>query len=176
MDLKQAMTTRHSVRKFSDKEISVSDVEHIVELAGKGPSWANVQPVRYNCILSRALKEQLALTSDYNRRYMEGAAAVVVISARLNLSGADETGTLYYHSSKEWTMFDAGIAGYGFCLAAHDLGFGTVILGDFDGDAVRSAIQLPETEDVIALIALGCPAKLPRGPEKHDVSKILRFY
>ncbi len=173
MEFQEVMTARHSVRKYTDQALTVEIVSQIVELTRSCPSWANLQPVRYHCVLNRQLKSRLAQTSDYNQRYMDRAAAVMVVSAVLNLSGADAAGTLYYHTSKEWTMFDAGIASYGLCLAAQDLGVGTVILGDFDGSGVKTIIDLPENEDVMALIAMGYPEKPPRGPERHDLKELL---
>lgn len=175
MDFYQAIESRHSVRKYLDKPVPEEIIRKIVGLARKCPSWANIQPIRYHCVYNAVIKEQLGLTSDYNKRYMDMAATVVVVSAVLNLSGADSKGGKYYHSSKEWTMFDAGIASYGFCLAAHDLGVGTVILGDFDGEEVRRLMQFSDKEDVVALIAMGYPQKTPRGSERHEISEILTF-
>ncbi|SEA56174.1 Nitroreductase [Desulfuromusa kysingii] len=175
MELKDVVIERHSVRRYTDKSVSVETIKQIVDLAKNSPSWANYQPIRYNCILNKEIKAKLSETSDYNRRYLARSSAVIVISAVLNLSGADSSGTVYYHTSKEWTMFDAGIASYGFCLAAQDVGVGSVILGDFDGTAVRELIDLPTDEDVIALIAIGYPENNPHGPERKPTSKLLRF-
>jgi len=175
MEFQDVITDRHSVRKYTDKPVSEEIIGQIVELAKNCPSWANSQPIRYNCILNKGVKSLLAKTSDYNQRYMERAVAVVVVSAILNLSGADDSGAVYYHTSKEWTMFDAGVASCGFCLAAHNFGVGTVILGDFDGCEVKNVIDLPDNEEVIALIAIGYPEKKPRGPDKLMTTELLRF-
>ena len=72
-------------------------------------------------------------------------------------------------------MFDAGIAAATFCLAAHDEGVGSVILGIFDEKKVAEIIGLPETQNVSALIPIGYSDKeLPAVPRK-EVADLLSF-
>jgi nitroreductase len=42
--LEALLQTRHSCRAFLDKPISHSDIEQIVRIAGRVPSWCNAQP------------------------------------------------------------------------------------------------------------------------------------
>jgi len=44
MEFEKVVTTRHSVREFSDKAVSTADIKHIVQLAQQAPSWVNSQP------------------------------------------------------------------------------------------------------------------------------------
>ena len=41
-------------------------------------------------------------------------------------------------------MFDVGVSCQSFCLAAWELGLGTVIMGVFDEDGISRLIGLPE--------------------------------
>lgn len=82
-----------------------------------------------------------------------------------------------FSTSKEthWQSFDAGLAAEAFCVAAHDAGLGTVILGIYDEGKVKAVLNLPETESVSALIPIGVPAESPAAPKRKDVSELLRI-
>lgn len=45
-------------------------------------------------------------------------------------------------------MYDAGISAQTLCLAAKDMGLGTVIMGVFDEDILAKLIGLPEGQTV----------------------------
>ena len=74
-----------------------------------------------------------------------------------------------------WQSFDAGLAAEAFCVAAHEAGLGTVILGIYDEGKVKAVLNLPETESVSALIPIGVPAESPAAPKRKDVSELLRI-
>ena len=65
-------------------------------------------------------------------------------------------------------MFDAGIACQSFCLAAHEAGLGTVIMGIFDEDGIRNLLNIPEEQELAALIAVGYPEHFPGTTEEKD--------
>ena len=72
-------------------------------------------------------------------------------------------------------MFDAGIATQTFCLAAHEKGIGSVIMGIFDEDKVAELISLEEGRKVAALIAVGYPDEEPAQPKRKEVGELVRF-
>ncbi len=78
-----------------------------------------------------------------------------------------------------WEVFDAGIACQTFCLAAHEKGVGTVIMGVIDDKSISGIVGLPKEETVAALIVYGYPDETPEAtPEatpRMDVGEISRF-
>ena len=44
MDLKDAITSRYSARKFTDRPVARSTIERILDLARHTASWCNTQP------------------------------------------------------------------------------------------------------------------------------------
>lgn len=71
-------------------------------------------------------------------------------------------------------MFDTGIATQSLCLAAHEAGLGTVILGLYDDNAAE-VIGVPEGQELIALVPVGYPAETPVAPRRKEVSEILSY-
>ena len=55
-----------------------------------------------------------------------------------------------------------------FCLAAHEAGLGTVIMGIFDEDGIRNLLNIPEEQELAALIAVGYPDISPERTEEKD--------
>ena len=61
-----------------------------------------------------------------------------------------------------------------FCLAAHALGLGTVIMGIYDTEKAAEVMGVPAGQTVAALIALGHPIEAPAAPARKSVEELLR--
>ena len=51
-----------------------------------------------------------------------------------------------------------------------------MIMGLRSGDKLREILSIPETETVMAVIAIGKAAEEPARPKRKDVEDIVRFY
>ena len=179
MEALECIKTRRSIRKFKAESVSRDTLQKIIEAASMAPSWKNTQITRYNIIENTDIKEDIAknctLGFEHNCEIIAGAPQLVVVSMITKRCGYEKDGT--YTTSKEdrWEMFDAGIASQTFCLAAHDIGVGSVILGIFDETAVAKAISLPENEKVAALIAIGYPDQECAAPKRKTTDDLLRL-
>jgi nitroreductase len=101
--------------------------------------------------------------------------ALVVVAYVQKRSGYERDGSYTTSKESEWEMFDAGVATQTFCLAAHEKGLGTCIMGIFDDAAVAEAINLPEGQKVGALVALGYPAEEPAAPARKEAEQLVQF-
>jgi nitroreductase len=72
-------------------------------------------------------------------------------------------------------MFDAGIAAEAFCLAAYEKGLGSVIMGIFDEDKAASLLELPDSQELAALIPVGYPDEEPICPRRKPVADLLTY-
>ena len=179
MEALQCIETRRSVRKFKDEAISHEVMGEIIKAASFAPSWKNTQVTRYVVVEDKEVKSKIAndgvLGFAFNTGTIEKAAALVVVTMIHGRSGFEKDGS--YSTSKEdrWEVFDTGIATQTFCLAAHEKGVGSVILGIFDEDKVAEMIGLEEGRMVAALIAVGYPDEEPAAPKRKDVEELVRF-
>lgn len=179
MEALECIKTRRSVRKFKEDIVEHATVEKIIEAASLSPSWKNTQIVRYNIVEDKKILEEIAnncvLDFEFNQKTISRAPELVVVSMIEKRCGYERDGS--YSTSKEdrWEMFDAGIATQTFCLAAHDLGVGTVILGIFDEDKVAKAISLPEGQKVAALIVMGYPNQECEAPKRKSVEELVTY-
>jgi nitroreductase len=72
-------------------------------------------------------------------------------------------------------MYDAGVASQTFCLAAHEAGLGTVIMGIFDRPEIEQYLELDKDRELVALIPIGYPAEEPAAPRRKPVTDLLSF-
>ena len=179
MEAMECIKTRRSCRKFQDEAVPHEVLEEVVGVAAYAPSWKNTQITRYIVVEDRDKIQKIAndcvLGFEYNTKTISRCPALVVVTMVKNRSGYEKDGS--YTTSKEdrWEMFDAGIATQTFCLAAHEKGLGSVIMGIFDEDKIAEVITIPENQKVAALVAIGYPAFQPEAPLRKEVSELLSF-
>lgn len=177
MNVAECITTRRSIRKYQNKPVDNNIINEIIDEVRFAPSWSNTKAIRFTCIKDESIKERISNQTSYNSDYIKNCSAVFVITALRNRSGTDRAGNMYYHTSKEWTMLDAGIAIQTLCLSAWSKGIGSLIIGDFDGDGVRKVlsdiVNLDESQEVVALVTIGYADEAPKAPKRKEVSDIL---
>lgn len=177
MNAIDCIKTRRSIRRFADKEVSAEVISSIVATAAYAPSWKNSQTTRYIAVLDKELKDRLArecmMGFEYNIGTASGAPAMVVVTTVNNRSGYERDGSATTSKGTHWQSFDAGIATQTFCLAAHEAGLGTVIMGIFDEAKVAEVVGIPEGQSVSALIAIGYPAEEPAAPRRKSAEELL---
>ena len=180
MDLITGIKERRSIRKFVDKKVPHEVMEEIVNVAAYAPSWKNTQISRYIVVEDREkiaalATEETCLGFPYNCKTMSRAAAIVVQTVVNGRSGYEKDGSFTTPKGDRWEMYDAGIAAQTFCLAAHEKGVGTCIMGIFDDKKVAEAINLPEGQTVTAIITAGIPKFNPDPTPRKEVSDILTY-
>ena len=177
MEALQNIKGRRSIRQYKDTPVTAEQITQIVEAAKFAPTWKNSQTVRYHAVLDKALKDQIAaegtLNFSKNGNNIRSAAALVVLTTVDGSAGYEPDGTPTTTKGSHWQSFDAGIACQTFCLAAHDMGLGTLIMGIFDEPKIKALLNLPEGESVSALIAVGYADIAPEAPKRKETAEIL---
>lgn len=180
MNTIDAIKSRRSVRKFTDEPISHETLEEIIDAARFAPSWKNTQTPRYHFIENKELINKIAaegvLGFEFNTKTLSRANTVLVLSYVTKRCGYERDGSFSTIKEDRWEMFDAGIAAQTFCLAAHEKGIGTCIMGIFDEKMIADEIQLPENETIGAVIALGYPVFEPEAPARKEVSDLVSYH
>lgn len=177
MDAIECIKTRRSIRKFTSEPVTKEQVAEIVAAAAYAPSWKNTQTARYILVEDSAKRETIAkdcvLDFTYNANTLGHAPALVAVTTINGRSGYERDGSFTSPLGTHWQSFDAGIAAQTFCLAAHALGLGTVIMGIYDPAKVAAVLGVPENQTVTALIAIGHPAQSPEAPARKSVDELL---
>ena len=177
MTAKECIIGRRSIRQFTDQAVSRDLLEEIIATASYAPSWKNTQITRYTAVTG-ALKDKLSqLTSVFpgNTSRMESAPMVVAISVVKGRCGYERDGSFSTVKGDGWQMFDAGVPSEAFCLAAYEQGLGTVIMGLYDEEDIVKLLEIPENQELVALIAIGYPDQSPEAPKRKAVTDLLSY-
>lgn len=177
MNITEGIKTRRSIRKFKADKVDASVISDIVSVSTYAPSWKNSQTTRYVAVLSEDVKNRIAdecmMGFEHNNGITKNAPAIMVITTVNCRSGYERDGSFTTSKGTHWQSFDAGIATEAFCLAAHEAGLGTVIMGIFDEAKVKEVIGLSEAQSVSALVAIGYPDEAPVAPKRKTPDDIL---
>lgn len=171
-ELMKAIKERRSIRKYENKAVPDDLLNQVLEAVQWSPSWANTQCWEIIAVKDQATKQKLQETMGKGNpatKAIVDAPVVLAVCGKLKSSG-------YYKEQVttkfgDWFMFDLGIATQSLCLAAHDLGLGTVIAGLFDHDQAARVVGLPEGYELVSLIPLGYPAKISSAPKRREIAE-----
>lgn len=180
MDAQSCILTRRSVRSYTQEPVSHEELEKIVSLASYAPSWKNTQISRYIAIEDPAVRQAIidhyCLAGGNNNPSIISSCSVLVAQTFVKArSGFERDGAYTTDRGEGWQYYDCGIAAQTFCLAAHDLGLATVIMGVFDRKGLQEYLQIPEDQELMALIALGYAAEVGSAPKRKDVDTLLSY-
>lgn len=172
----ETIRKRRSIRRYQEKDISEEVLAEVLEAVRWAPSWANTQPWEIVVVRDQGIKEQIQQSvSPRNPSSLAivNAPVLLVVCGKLKRSG-------YYkdkYSTKfgDWFMYDLGIATQNLCLAAHDYGLGTVIVGLFDHDRVAEVMKLPPEHEVMVLVPLGYPDQQPSPPKRRERKEFVHY-
>ena len=151
MTVIEAIETRRSVRKYKDTPIEDEKLIAVLEAGRISHSARNAQDWKFIIVREPTLKAVLAEASENQPSMISAPAALVAIATddRVMLCGV--------HTE----IMDTTIAFTAMQLRAWELGLGTCWLGRFHADRVHAALNLADTEKVIAMSPLGYPDEVP---------------
>ena len=177
MDTLDCIKERRSIRKFKNQAVSPETLEQLVSAASYSPSWKNSQIARYTMVKTAQIKNKIAdeMVSPFNKETINSAPILVVISYVKNRCGFEKDGSFSTSKGAAWQMFDCGIAAQTFCLAAKDMGLGTVIMGLFDENKISEYLNIPDNQEIGCLIALGYPDENPEMPKRKSVNELISY-
>jgi len=154
---------RRSVRSYRDDPVSDEVIGRVLEAARWAPSAVNSQPWHFVVVRSpqrrRALADNARMVGVLRWKHL-GTAPVVVA-----LVGDPR--------SNRWYQVDCALAAQNLMLAAHALGLGTCFVGGFEQRQVRGILGVPRELEVVGLITLGYPARVPKAPPRLSLEKLI---
>ena len=154
---------RRSVRKFSKREVSITMLEDMLEVATQAPNTGNMQ--LYSAVITNSTEGIKTLApAHFNQPASTGCAAMVTFCVDFNrfehwcrLNNA----TPGYNNFQAliWGVIDATIFAQQFCTIAEMNGLGTCYLGTttYNAPKIAEILELPSRVVPVVTIALGYP-------------------
>ncbi len=184
MDLDEAIRGRRSIREYEGKGIPKELVRQVIEAATFAPSAKNGQPWRFT-VLTGAAKKGL---TDRFRHELE------LLCKRIgeeNVGSAFSSCSIMEEAPVVVIVWNAGEMGWdtekhsvaaaiqNMLLEAYSLGLGSLWIGDvfFTVEALEKHLGNPWK--ILAAVALGYPAYVPKGPwngrPRKSVDEVAEF-
>ena len=156
MDFFDLVRDRRSIRAFRGTPVNAEQLERILEAANQAPSAGNLQAYQIYLAQGSSTRARLAEAAG-SQDFLSQAPVILVFCADPRRS----EGRYGQRGAELYCLQDATIACAFAMLAAAALGLGTVWVGAFDPNAVRSAIHAPKEVLPVALLPLGHPGESP---------------
>ena len=178
MTAKECIKGRRSIRKYQETPVDHALLNEIIETASYAPSWKHSQIARYIAVegdIKDRIDRECTEMFPGNGAIIENAPMLIALTFIKGRSGYERDGSFTTAKKDTWQMFDAGIAAEAFCLAAYEKGLGTVIMGIFDEAKAASLLEVPENQELAALIPIGYPDESPVAPRRKAVEDLLTY-
>jgi nitroreductase len=164
METIEAIMTRRSVRKYSDKKVPDDVVQQILQAAMSSPSAGNEQPWHFIVIKDR--KTLLKIPSFHPHSHMlKNAALAILVCYDPGLEMFKGRGIL-----------DCSAATENILLAAHAMGLGAVWLGIYPVEermnGMRKLLGLPSQIMPLSLVSMGYPAEKLKEENRYKQERV----
>lgn len=158
MEFFEAIDSRYSVRKYSDKKVENEKIERIARSANIAPSAKNTNCVRIYAITNEQMLEKMKNVSPCTF----DAPLLFVVCSDENEAWKNAEG----HSRGE---MDAAIAADHIMLSAVAQGLGTCWVCMFDPCQMRKTLDIPENVVPQCIIVCGYAAEDSMPSERHTM-------
>ncbi len=150
MKFKELANIRHSVRKFSSKEVEKETLTQLLDVARKAPSAVNFQPFKVFVVTTNEKLE--TIKECYHRDWFKAAPVVLVVVSDY------DSGWKRASDNKNHADIDVAIFTDHLTLQAADMGLGTCWVCNFDVEKTADLLGLTPKQKPVALIPVGYPA------------------
>ncbi|MBS5114675.1 MAG: nitroreductase family protein [Erysipelotrichaceae bacterium] len=176
MELQECLIKRRSIRQYTNQSVSNEIIESLIQAAIYAPSWKNSQVSRYYVLNEKAkIKQFMQYFPSFNQESLKDAPVLIISTVVKGRSGYNRQGEAETHLGHGWQCFDNGLQVQNICLKATELGLGSLIVGIYDEKGIRDYLQIPDTEDLMAIIAIGYYNETVEMPKRKSVSDILTY-
>jgi len=189
------LSTRRTIRNFSDKPVDREVIENCIKTAGTAPSGANMQPWHFVLISDPKIKKQIRsaaekeekefyekrapkewlealapLGTDNNKPYLETAPYLIAIFMQRYGKLPDGREVKHYYG-----LESVGIATGMLITAIHDVGLASLTHTPSPMGFLNQILKRPKNERPFLLLVVGHPAKDAKVPDikRKDINEIM---
>jgi nitroreductase len=169
MILELVSKSRSYRRFYEEKDITMEELEQLVELARRSPSGANRQPIKYMLSVSREKNQEIFETltwagylKDWNGPIEGERPSAYIIMLRDN-------------EISKGMSHDEGICAQSIFLGANEMGLGGCFIGVVNRIKLAEVLNPKENYEIALVIALGYP-KEEVVLEDMDENRDFKYY
>ncbi len=168
MDFEKLIHKRYSCRYYSSEPVESDQLSKVLEAARLAPTAANRQP--FQVIVIQTENKGGDLLKIYGRDWFVQPPLVLCVCSLPNLGWRRKK-----YDNREYATVDAAIVMDHITLQAADLGLGTCWIGDFNPEAARELLGLPDEVEPIAFTPLGHQRDEPTEKIRKPLEELIRY-
>jgi nitroreductase len=164
----ELISSRRSVRAFTQEGVSADALGQIVSAANRAPSAGNLQA--YQIVVVRQAERRRRLAQAALGQEFVAEAPLTLVFLTHPARSAVRYGT---RGERLYALQDATIAATYAQLAAHALGLSSVWVGAFDEPSVLRAVEAPPGLGASSLLVIGHGAEVPPATSRRPLSDLV---
>lgn len=165
MEAIEAIMSRRSIRRYTDKKISEETITKLLKAAMNAPSAHNRQPWHFIVVDDRETLNKVPEYHQYSKMLENASHAIVVL-------GDNDVQTT------DFWIHDTSAATENILIAANALGLGAVWLGVHPSEALiegtRKLFNVPDHVTPLGIISLGYPEESKSPRENYNPERVHR--
>ena len=177
MEFNQTVMARRSLRAYEEgKTVEKAQIEELIRFAQMAPSWKNSQTGRYYVVMSPEMLEKVRkdCLPEFNQKNSANAPALIITAFEKTRSGFTREGVAENEVGEGWGCYDLGLQNENLVLKAKDMGLDTLIMGIRNSEKLREYLEIPASQEVVSVIAVGYGAIKPEMPVRKNVEDIVK--
>ncbi len=159
MEFEKLIAERYSVRSFRQERLPQNIIDKILKAGHIAPTGCNNQPQRILVLNSEKAIDKL---KGCTKCHFNAPTAILVCHNK------DESWKRVYDGALS-SPVDAVIVATHMMLAAHNEGVGSCWVMHFNPEAMKSAFNIPENVEPVALLVMGYPAEDAKPLDMHSI-------
>lgn len=177
MDVKTAIESRRSIRKYKDQPVEEEKLWTVLEAARLAPTGSNTQSGRFIVIRDEAMKEQVAQAS-HQQTWMLTAPVFIAFVVDATVRLGQEVDYVDEQSPQfelKQSIRDVAIQCDHASLQAQALGLSTCWVGWFLQAEIRPVLKLPDHTYLVAILTLGYADQAPKARPRKPLEELVHW-
>ena len=152
---------RRSIRNFTDKKISSSEIEMILEAGRWAPSASNRQPWNFIIIRNKEIIVALAKLAKYGQFIKQSSIVIAIVGI--------------VRENPNWYIQDTSLASMNMMLMAWSLEIGTCWIGSLDREKAKELLGIKKEDFLLTILPLGYfEMDNPKKTYRKDLKEIIK--
>ena len=147
MEFRDLIYKRRSARAFTDKKVTMEQVQLMLEAATRAPNACNMQSWHFYAVLDDTLRAKF---EEFCAPWASTEPVIFVVC-----TDGEAILKRFGDRAKVYILQDTALASENLLLCAADMGLNGCMMGAFDKEKCRALLEIPENRDIVALIPVG---------------------
>ena len=113
---------------------------------------------------------------EFNVNNTINACALIITTFEMKRSGFTREGVAENELGDQWGAYDLGLQNENLVLRARDIGYDTLIMGIRDSEVLRANFNIPESQQIVSVIAIGVKEDTVPMPKRKEIDSVMKVF